>query len=174
MNELPKRVVVHKRTYYTEEEINGLKDSLLHNGVQDLDLIEINFADEIRFIATKIIDGMPKADPFAVPRGTCMKFDDYTAYLWTHGIVQSVRNPNYKFYLGGKYIPGPLKITKHHGKSNIGIIANEILGLTKMNWNSFDLYSQLPATVNSSNEIARIGRLLSKREGITYDYRYFI
>lgn len=174
MNELPKRVVVHKRTYYTEEEINGLKDSLLHNGVQELDLIEINYADDIRFIATKMSAGMPIADNFAVPRGTCMKFDDYTAYLWTHGIVPSVRNPNYKFYLGGKYIPGPLKITKHHGKSNIGIIANEILGLTKMNWNSFDLYSQLPATVNSSNEIARIGRLLSKREGITYDYRYFI
>ncbi len=174
MNELPKRVVVHKRTYYTDDEINGLKDSLLHNGVQELDLIEINFADDIRFVATKIKEGMPVADNFAVPRGTCMQFDDYSAYLWTHGIVPSVRNPNYKFYLGGKYIPGPLKITKHHGKSNIGVIANEILGLTKMNWNSFDLYSQLPATVNSSNEIARIGRLLSKREGITYDYRYFI
>ncbi|GAA4326052.1 hypothetical protein GCM10023149_28660 [Mucilaginibacter gynuensis] len=175
MNELPKRVVVHKRNYFTNDEINGLKDSLLSSGVNSLDLIEINYADDIRFIATKMDnDSMPIADNFAVPRGTCIKFDDHTAFLWTHGIVSSVRNPAYKFYLGGKYIPGPLKVTKHYGQSNIGTIANEILGLTKMNWNSFDLYSQLPATVNSSNEIARIGRLLSKREGITYDYRYFI
>lgn len=175
MGDLPNRVVVHKRTYYTKDEISGLKDSLLSSGVQELDLIEINFEDDIRFIATKISsEGMPVADNFAVARGTCMLFDDYTAYLWTHGVASSVRNPNLKFYLGGKYIPGPLKVTKHYGNSNIGIIANEILGLTKMNWNSFDLYSQLPATVNSSNEIARIGRLLSKREGVTYDYRYFI
>lgn len=94
--------------------------------------------------------------------------------LWTHGVVASVKAAYRKYYLGGRYIPGPLKIIKHTGNTNIGTIANEILGLTKMNWNSFDLYSQLPATVNSSNDIARIGKLLSKREGVTYDYRYFI
>jgi hypothetical protein len=174
MNELPRRVVIHKRTYYTKAEINGLRDSLLSSGVQELDLIEINFTDDIRFLATKLENGMPITDNFAVPRGTCIQFDDNTLFLWTHGIVASVRNPNFKYYLGGKYIPGPLKIIKHLGTSNVGTIVNEILGLTKMNWNSFDLYSQLPATVNSSNEIARIGRLLLKREGVTYDYRYFI
>lgn len=174
MNELPKRVVVHKRTYYTNAEIKGLRDSLLSSGVQDLDLIEINFADDIRFLATKLENGMPITDNFAVPRGVCIQFDPNTVFLWTHGIVPSVRNPHFKYYLGGKYIPGPLKIIKHLGNTNVGTIVNEILGLTKMNWNSFDLYSQLPATVNSSNEIARIGRLLLKREGVTYDYRYFI
>ena len=174
MDELPKRVVVHKRNYFTQEEINGLKDSLLSNGVTNIDLIEINFADDIRFLATNIVAGMPQADNYAVPRGTCISFDEYSAFLWTHGIVPSVMNQARRYYLGGKYIPGPLKITKHYGESNIGTIANEILGLTKMNWNSFDLYSQLPATLNSSNEIARIGRLLSRRDGITYDYRYFI
>jgi NAD-dependent SIR2 family protein deacetylase len=174
MNELPKRVVVHKRTYFTTDEINGLRDSLLSTGVQELDLIEINFTDDIRFLATKIENGNPIADNFAVPRGTCIQFDQHSVLLWTHGIVPSVRNPNFKYYLGGRYIPGPLRITKHLGNSSVGTIAKEVLGLTKMNWNSFDMYSQLPATVNSSNEIARIGRLLLKREGMTYDYRYFI
>jgi len=117
---------------------------------------------------------MPDIDNFAIPRGTCILLNGYEALLWTHGVVPSVQNPNFKYYLGGRYIPGPLRVIKHYGKSNIGLVSNEILGLTKMNWNSFDLYSQLPATVNSSNEIARIGKLLSKKEGITYDYRYFI
>lgn len=175
MNDLPKRVVVHKRTFFTKDEVNGLKDSLLGNGIQDVDLIEINFEDDMRFVASKLKqDGMPDIDNFAIPRGTCILLNGYEALLWTHGVVPSVQNPNYKYYLGGRYIPGPLRVIKHYGKSNIGLIANEILGLTKMNWNSFDLYSQLPATVNSSNEIARIGKLLSKKEGITYDYRYFI
>lgn len=175
MNEFPKRVVVHKRTYFTKDEVNGLKDSLLGNGIQDIDLVEINFEDDMRFVASKLKqDGMPDIDNFAIPRGTCILLNNFEALLWTHGVVPSVQNPNFKYYLGGRYIPGPLRVIKHYGKSNIGLIANEILGLTKMNWNSFDLYSQLPATVNSSNEIARIGKLLSKKEGITYDYRYFI
>ena len=56
----------------------------------------------------------------------------------------------------------------------VNTIATEILGLTKMNWNTFDLYTKLPATIHSSNEIARIGNLLSRFEGRTYDYRLFI
>jgi NAD-dependent SIR2 family protein deacetylase len=175
MNELPKRVVVHKRTYFTQEEIRGLRDSLLGNGIQNLDLIEINFEDTMRFINSKINpDGTVDVDGYAVKRGTCVLLNKHEALLWTHGVVASVKAGYRKYYLGGRYIPGPLKIIKHAGNTNIGTIANEILGLSKMNWNSFDLYSQLPATVNSSNDIARIGKLLSKREGITYDYRYFI
>ena len=43
-----------------------------------------------------------------------------------------------------------------------------------MNWNSLDLYSKLPSTIDSSNQIARIGKLLSRFEGKSYDYRLFI
>ncbi|WP_286884299.1 MULTISPECIES: SIR2 family protein [Sphingobacterium] len=175
MEKLPKRVVIHKRTFYTNDELNGLKDSLLGNGIEELDLIEINFEENMRFLAS-IVDneGRANIDGYAVKRGTCILLSKYSALLWTHGVVTSVQSNYRKYYLGGRFIPGPLKIIKHHGNSNIGTIANEILGLTKVNWNSFDLYSQLPATVSSSNDIARIGKLLSKREGITYDYRYFI
>jgi hypothetical protein len=175
MDEFPKRVVIHKRTFFTREEIDGLKDSLLGNGIKTVDLIEVNFEDDMRYVAAKTqANGMPDIDNYALPRGTCVLLNNSEALLWTHGVVPSVENQYYKFYLGGRFIPGPLRIRKHFGQGDLSLIATEILGLTKMNWNSFDLYSQLPATVNSSNEIARIGRLLSKREGITYDYRYFI
>jgi hypothetical protein len=175
MDEFPKRVVIHKRTFFTADEIKGLKDSLLGSGINDVDLIEVNFEDDMRYLASKIeADGSAQIDNFALPRGTCVLLNGYEALLWSHGVVPSVENEYFKFYLGGRFIPGPLRIRKHFGNSDIGIIATEILGLTKMNWNSFDLYSQLPATVNSSNEIARIGRLLTKKEGVTYDYRYFI
>lgn len=53
-------------------------------------------------------------------------------------------------------------------------IASEILGLSKMNWNSFGLYSKLPCTLESSNAVVRIGSLLSEYEGSMYDYRFFM
>lgn len=176
LDKLPERVVVHKRTKFTEDEINGIKAALNKAGIKKIDLIEINNESDARFMAMKADRQFQtlQADGFPISRGTCIVTDKYNALLWTHGIVPSVRNINYKFYLGGRSIPAPLKIIKHYGDSNIDVIASEILGLTKMNWNSFDLYSKLPSTIDSSNQIARIGKLLSRFEGKAYDYRLFI
>jgi hypothetical protein len=43
-----------------------------------------------------------------------------------------------------------------------------------MNWNSLNMYSQLPVTICSSNDIARIGKLIDSSSKHEYDYRYFI
>jgi len=174
MDKLPHRVVVHKRTRFTKDEVRGITESLRQAGIKEIDLIEINYESDARYLATKVFNGEMQIDGYAVSRGTCIVIDKTKALLWTHGIVPSVQNPKRNYYLGGRSIPAPLKITKHYGSSNINLIANEILGLTKMNWNSFDLYTKLPATINSSNQIARIGKLLSRFEGKTYDYRLFI
>lgn len=174
LDKLPERVVIHKRTRFTVDEINGIKASLLKAGVKKIDLIEINYEVDARFVAMNVYQNNLQTDRFPISRGTCIVTNKYTALLWTHGIVPSVRQPNYKFYLGGRSIPAPIKITKHYGESNIDVIASEILGLTKMNWNSLDLYSKLPSTIDSSNQIAKIGKLLSRFEGKTYDYRLFI
>ena len=174
MDYLPQRVVIHKRTHFKIEEKNGLIDSLSMAGINNIDLIEINYEPDVRFFSTRVYNSQLQIDNFPISRCTCIQIDDFTALLWTHGIVPSIRNERYKYYLGGRSIPAPLKITKHYGQSNLSTIANEILGLTKMNWNSFDLYTKLPATLNSSSEISRIGKLLSRFEGRMYDYRFFI
>ena len=173
MGELPKRVVVHKRTPFKKDEVKGIVNSLKKTGITEVDLIEINFEEDARFIALKLKGGV-EAHGFPLSRGTCFLLDSSTALLFTHGIVPSVKANYRNYYLGGKNIPVPLKVKKHYGTSNISSIATEILGLTKMNWNSFDLYSKLPATIQTSNEIARIGWLLSRFEGKIYDYRNFM
>lgn len=174
MNTLPKRVVIHKRTPFKVDEINGIKDALDKAGIEDVDLIEVNMELNIRYLAQKNNYGSLETDGFPVSRGTCILTSKNSALLWTHGIVPSVRNESYKYYLGGRSIPAPLKIIKHYGNGDLNTIATEILGFTKMNWNSFDLYTKLPATIDTSNTLARIGKLLSRYEGKTYDYRYFI
>lgn len=174
LDKLPDRVVIHKRTRFTEDEINGIKASLNKAGIKKIDLIEINYEIDARFVAMSVYNNTLQVNGFPISRGTCIVTNTHTALLWTHGIVPSVREEKRSFYLGGRSIPAPVKITKHYGESNIQTIATEILGLTKMNWNSLDLYSKLPSTIDSSNQIARIGKLLSRFEGKTYDYRLFI
>ncbi len=175
MNEIPKRVVIHKRTFFTEDEKKGILDSLYDNtNIESVDLVEINFEDDIKYVSSKIRDGKTQIDGFSVSRGTCIQISASQAFLWAHGVIPSVNNPRYNFYPGGRYIPKPLKLIKHHGNGSLEQIANEILGLTKMNWNSLNMYSQLPATISSSSDIARIGKLIENKSKIEYDYRYFI
>lgn len=174
MGDLPKRVVVHKRTYFKQEEVKGIVDSLTKLGINRIDLIEINYEPDAKFISMFSNQYGIKANFFPLSRGTCFLIDNFTALLWTHGVVPSIRKEQNNYFQGGKGMPIPLKIKKHYGLTNINMIATEILGLTKMNWNSFNLYSKLPATIQTSNEISRIGRLLNRFEGKTYDYRNFM
>ena len=171
-SEMPKRVVIHKRTPFRREEIKGLTESLSSAGIKDIELIEISYEEDIKcFAYTK---NLTEIDGFPVKRGLCFPVNKNTMLLFTHGIAPSVQNPNFKYIQGGKSIPLPLKIVSHYGCGSMQQIAKEILGLTKMNWNSFGLYTKLPCTIDSSNEIARIGWLLSKFEGTLYEYRFFM
>jgi hypothetical protein len=106
-------------------------------------------------------------------RGTLLKLDAYTALLWVHGVSKVVSSQG-NYYQGKRRIPAPLVIKRHAGRSDLTTVGEEILGLSKMNWNSFDLYTKVPATVESSRQIARIGSLLERFGSTSYDYRLFM
>ncbi len=74
-----------------------------------------------------------------------------------------------KYFQGKRRIPAPLIIRRHAGATSLQDLAGEILGLSKMNWNTFDLYTKHPATLQLSNEIAKIGSLLQRFGTASYD-----
>jgi hypothetical protein len=168
---IPKRVVIHKRTRFTKDEQIGLKEGL--SGVAQIEMLEIVIDDSLRYVASSVDSrGMLHEDNYPVSRGTVVRVDDFSALVWVHGVTNVVGNRRY--YQGKRRIPAPLTVRRHCGQSDIKDLATEILGLSKMNWNTFDLYTKLPATVQSSNEIARIGSLLGAFQPKSYDFRLFI
>jgi hypothetical protein len=168
---LPRRVVIHKRTRFTKDEQLGLKEGL--SGVSDIEMLEITIDEGLRYIASTVDSQGLHEDNYPVSRGSVVRLDDSTALVWVHGVTFAVNNSR-RYYQGKRRIPAPLRIRRHCGQSDLRDIATEILGLSKMNWNTFDLYTKLPATVQSSNEIARIGSLLGQFQPRTYDFRLFI
>ena len=169
--ELPRRVVIHKRSPFIEEERFGLREGL--RGVDAIDLLEIT-STPLRYVASKVdYRGAIGEDRWPVKRGTIVALDPFSALLWLHGAAPAI-NPARNYYQGKRRIPGPLLIRRHAGEADLILVAEEILALSKMDWNSFDMYQQLPATVQSSREIARIGALLQRFGNLSYDYRLFI
>ena len=169
---LPERVVFHKRTPFTTQEREGLRDGL--SGVRQIDMLEIQIDHTLRYMASvQKPNGLPDEDNFPVRRGTVMKLDDSSALLWVHGATTAL-NPRLKYFQGKRRIPAPLMVKRYAGRTPLQELAAEILGLSKMNWNTFDLYTKLPATLQSSGEIAKIGSLLQRFGAVSYDYRLFI
>ncbi len=56
-------------------------------------------------------------------------------------------------------MPRPLAILEHHGDAGAEVLANDILSLTKLNWNSADFSSKLPITLQFAK---RVGDVLSQ------------
>lgn len=173
MDRMPQRVVVHKRTPFKKEEIKGITDALSHAGIKNIDLITITMEDSIKCIDQYLDHGCPVNASCPVMRGICFPVSQYACLLWTHGTIDSIRQDR-KYFPGGRGIPSPLRITKYHGNGSMQAIAKEILGFTKMNWNSFNFYTKFPATIDTSSTLAQVGHLLGHYDGRIYDYRYFI
>lgn len=173
MERFPKRVVIHKRTVFQPSEINGLRKALATGGVKVIDLISITEETNIKAIS-QIANGFGiSTDNYPLKRGTCVQTSNDEIILWTHGAVPSVQAGR-SYYAGGRAIPAPLKIRRCYGSTDIETIAFEVLSFTKMDWNTFNFYSKIPATVSTSNVVAQVGRLLNHYPNSTFDYRFFI
>lgn len=168
-----KRVVVHKISPFIGEEIEGINLAL--SGIEKVELIQLQEFTGWRAIQFKAdYDSGPHG--FALKRGTTVQLDDNTLLLWTHGCVRDEElKGNLNYYKGGKGIPAPIIVKRIQGDSSGDMLVNELLMLTKMNWNSGDtLYKNLPVTIDFSKIVARMSKQNNMQYNRSYDFRYFI
>lgn len=155
----PARIVVHKTSLFTQEEKEGFMFACTQRGVQRVDLVS--------FVDTT--DRAFRIGKYPPLRGSLVSFDSRSHLLYTRGAV-----PFYKTY-SGLYIPQPLEIRIAQSDSSAEKIAREILGLTKMNWNSTRFDGKLPITIRCSQKVGEIMKYLKpdyepKPDVISYGY----
>ncbi|MDE2589068.1 MAG: hypothetical protein KGL95_05330, partial [Patescibacteria group bacterium] len=155
----PARIVIHKTSDFSEEEKLGFNDAISDVGTLYKDFVTIRTDHGgINFM---------RVGKFPIIRGTIINLDDEMFLLYTSGYTPRIRT------YAGHSIPNPLKI-KHKGDSTRKELASEILGLTKLNWNTASFATYLPITIKFANEVGKILSELSE-EKITKDhYRFFM
>lgn len=165
------RIVIHKTTHFTKEEMEGITKGLA--GVDNIELLQIQEFSAWRAIRFQ----NDVATPFPIQRGTVIPLDKDTFLIWTHGSVQhdELAGKNLNYYKNGRGIPAPLLVKRFMEKSSALELVNEILMLTKMNWNSGDgLYKILPVTLDFAKALSRV----AKQDLVVYDrpynFRYFM
>lgn len=136
----PSRVVVHKSSKFTDEELKGFDEAL--GDIHQRDFLTIaKRAKKIRFF---------RLGYNPIIRGTKIAFPDKTWLLYTKAYI-----PFLKVYPGPR-VPLPLEMIQHIGDSPQETLASEILTLTKLNVNSADFCSHFPITLEFSRKVGSI------------------
>jgi hypothetical protein len=158
LEHMPARIVIHKSSHFRESERKGFLRALDEKGIRSKDFVAITDTD-IMLFGDK--DYPPK-------RGTLLTISETEGVLYTRGTVDF-----YKTY-PGMYVPNPLKITVYEQDSSLESLCDEILGLTKMNWNNTQMDGRLPITLECARKIGDIMKYVSPTEKPQVSYSFYM
>ena len=154
--EKPKKVIIHKTSLFNEEEKIGAEKAL-QSALYDLVHIQLNTS--LRLIPKK---GYPP------DRGTFWKIKDERGVLYTTGYVEEFGT------YPGVATASPIEINRNYGETKTKILAEQIYGLTKMNWNTTALMNKEPITIGYARKVVDMLKTNIKAERILKDFRYYV
>jgi hypothetical protein len=158
LNTSPGRLVLHKSSNYTDEELDGFHKATDEVRVQTADFVTVSDSP-IRLLR----DGA-----YPPYRGMHIELDRETHILYTRGFV-----PFYKTYTG-KYIPQPLEVRIVESDESPDVICREILALTKMNWNNTQFDQKYPITIGCARRVGEILKYLDENKEPQTSYSYYM
>jgi hypothetical protein len=85
-----------------------------------------------------------------VLRGTAYRLSPNRALLWTAGYV-----PELMTY-PGREVPNPLLVDISRGEADLGVVMRDVMGLTKVNFNSCIFSDGLPVTLRFAEAVGEI------------------
>jgi hypothetical protein len=143
---VPARVVVLKTSRFRPEEAEGIDAALERLGI---DLCDLPWVQESSPIAV-FRDGN-----YPVLRGTFVDLPYYGTYP-------------------GLRVPRPLLLVPHENSdSALPKLAEEVLALTKVNWNTTQFDQKLPAPIKAAREVGRILKHIEYGVPTSPDFRKY-
>ena len=139
-NQPPKELFLHAKSSFTDEEWEGFRSG----APPETNVVGVQIADAK--------DNMKLFRPgkYPVVRGTAMLFDEAQAFLWTSGYA-----PRLDTYLGPE-TPNPVLVRLQRGKCSFDAILRDVMGLTKINFNSCLHNDRLPVTIRFADAVGEI------------------
>lgn len=136
----PKELFIHAKSAFTDEEWRGFARGCR----APTNLVGVQIADAR--------DDLKLFRPGSYPviRGTALHTGERSAYLWTSGYA-----PRLDTYMGPE-TPNPISVRVLRGECPIGTVLSDVLGLTKINFNSCLHNDRLPVTIRFANAVGDV------------------
>lgn len=154
----PKRLVIHKTSNFSEAEIYGFTQAARQLNINQVDLVSIQRSD-IRLY---------REGNYPPMRGTHLALTEQHNILYTRGSV-----PYYETY-PGKYIPSPIEVKLAYYDESPNLICDEILALTKMNWNNTQFDRKYPITIECARNVGEILKYLGTDDTMQLKYSFYM
>jgi hypothetical protein len=157
----PKELFIHGRTYFNDEEWSAFVKATPK---------ETNVVG-VRISTTGGETKLFRDGDYPVLRGTALILDEKSAYLWTTGYV-----PQLDTYIGPE-TPNPLHITVMRSKNvkpDILHVLADIMGLTKINYNSCNFNDGLPVTVRFAQMVGDVLTMGSARGQEKQPFKFYV
>lgn len=154
----PARLVIHKSSNFNAAEIDGFRQAADEIHIGSMDFVTIGDSI-IRAFRTR---------SYPVCRGTHIEMDEKIHLLYTRGSVL-----HYSTY-PGLYVPQPLEIRIVESDESPNALCDEILALTKMNWNNTRFDGKYPITIQCARRVGDILKYISEEEKPQIRYSYYM
>jgi hypothetical protein len=154
----PQRLVLHKTSNFNPNEIEGFKAAAYKNHINAIDMVTV-MRTPLRLY---------REGQYPALRGTFGSFGEKTHLLYTRGYV-----PFYKTY-PGSYIPNPVEVRLYSHDESPELICEEILTLTKMNWNNTQFDRKYPITIECSQKVGEILKYLNTDQVPQIKYSFYM
>ena len=154
MHITPSRLVLHKTSNYKPAEAEGFTRAATEFKIENLDMVTLMPTD---------IKLMRKGQ-YPPLRGTCVELDAKNYLLYTRGSVDYFRT------YPGAYVPSPIQVRLFRNDENALAICEEVLALTKMNWNNTQFDRKWPVTIECARKVGDVMKYLP--ENVPPQIRY--
>ena len=155
----PARVIVLKTSRFRDDEAEGILKAVEEAGTELRDLVWVQESYSVKILR----DGN-----YPVLRGTFVNLAG-KGLLYTNGSI-----PYYGTY-PGQYDPRPLLLCPHTScDSTISQIAEEVLSLTKINWNSTQMNQRLPIPIRAARKVGEVLKYVREGQTVSTDYTRYI
>ncbi len=154
---LPARIVVHKSSSFTNEESEGFTRSAREQRIEMVDLLSLDHTASRLF----------RVGAYPPLRGTFLSLDEKSHLLYTRGSVEFFST------YPGMYVPLPLLFRCERIEQTPKFLANEILSLTKMNWNNTEFDGADPITLHAAKQVSQILKYVDQGD-IASSYRFYM
>ena len=158
MSNFPARLVVHKSSNFSEAEAEGFQQAIDEFHISTSDFVTI-LDTNLRFFR----NGM-----YPPLRGTQITLEGNTNLLYTKGSVE---------YFGtypAPFVPRPIEVRIFENDESPDKICEEILGLTKMNWNNTQFDGKYPITIACARRVGEIMKYLEEDEKPQIKYSFYM
>jgi hypothetical protein len=154
----PARIALLKTSRFEKGEADGFREALKEHNIAYSDLVWISESSPV----TRYREG-----DYPPLRGTMIGFDK-DALLFTRGSV-----PIYRTYPGMR-VPRPILIRPQVLDTPMRNVAQDMLALTKMNWNTTQFDGALPIPIRAARQVGKVLRHVpvGQREASEYPGRH--